>query len=189
MLESLNHIDQAVFFFINVTLENPVTNFIMPVVTNDWVLRAIYGLAMILLLWKGDARLRWLVLFSVVALVLSDQIAAGYLKPFWARPRPCHGLAGINLLVGCGGGYAMPSAHAASSFGQAVLFSFHYRRYAWYFYGLATLVALSRVFVGVHYPGDILVGAVLGTAIGVALAAVFRPYYRAISGRISRSHQ
>jgi len=187
MLESLNQIDQAVFFFINVSLENPVTNFIMPLVTNDWVLRAIYALAMLMLLWKGDARLRWLVLFSAVALVLSDQIAAGYLKPLITRPRPCHGLAGINLLVGCGGGYAMPSAHAASSFGQAALFAFHYRKFAWYLYGVAAIVAVSRVFVGVHYPGDVIAGAVLGTIIGLALAAVFPKYFAAVSDAFKRN--
>lgn len=186
MLESLNQIDQAVFFFINASLQNPFTNVIMPVITNDWVLRAMYALAMLTILWKGNARLRWLVLFSVVALVLSDQIAAGYLKPLIARPRPCHGLAEINLLVGCGGGYAMPSAHAASSFGQAALFSFHYRKFAGYLYGFAALVALSRVFVGVHYPGDILAGAALGTIIGVALAVVFTRYYAAVSGKLTR---
>jgi len=186
MLESLNQIDQAVFFFINASLQNPVTNFIMPVITNHWVLRALYAVAMLALLWKGNARLRWLVLFSVVALVLADQIAAGYLKPLIARPRPCHGLDGINLLVGCGGGYAMPSAHAASSFGQAALFSFHYRRFAGYMYAFAAIVALSRVFVGVHYPGDIFAGAALGMIIGLVLAVIFTKYYAAVSEKFNR---
>lgn len=188
MLESLIQIDEAVFFFINATLANPVTDAVMPIVTNDWILRAFYTVAMILLLWKGDARVRWMVLFSALTLLLTDQVAAGYLKPLIARPRPCHGLADINLLVGCGGGFAMPSAHAASAFGQAAFFSLHHRRLISYLYPLAALVALSRVFVGVHYPGDIIAGTILGIVIGLIAALIFRKLYPVRPKEIFRKH-
>jgi undecaprenyl-diphosphatase len=173
MLESLIQIDQAVFTFINSTLANPVTNSLMPIITNDWGLRILYGLGMVVLLIKGDTRLRWLVLFSAVCLVLSDPISAGYLKPLIARPRPCHGLMNVNLLVHCGGGHSFPSAHTSNAFGQAVLFSFHYGKVGWSLYPLASLIALSRIFVGVHYPGDIAAGAILGCLIGTIAALTF----------------
>jgi undecaprenyl-diphosphatase len=182
MLETLIQVDQAVFVFINSTLSNPVTDFVMPLITNDWGLRGLYAVAMLLLLWKGNTRLRWLVLFSALVLALTDQIAAGYLKPLIARARPCHVLDTVNLLVGCGGGKSMPSAHSANAFGQAVLFSFHYRKVGWFLYPYAALVALSRVFVGVHYPGDILAGAILGTVIGLALTLCFRPFCARLTG-------
>ncbi len=171
MLENLAQLDTAVFLFLNVSLANPVTDLIMPVITSDLLLRWLYGLALALILWKGDARLRWLVLFSVLVLLLTDQISSSYLKPFFGRPRPCHVLTDIHLLVGCGGGRAMPSSHAANAFGQAVLFGYLYRPVRVYLLLFATVVALSRVFVGVHYPGDIIVGALVGS--GVALLAVF----------------
>jgi undecaprenyl-diphosphatase len=178
MLETLSQIDRAVFLFINAALANPVTDFIMPVITNDWGLRVVYALAMVIILVTGNARLRWLVLFSAVTLLLTDQIAAGYLKPLIARPRPCHVLNEIHLLVGCGGGHSLPSAHAASSFGQAVLFSFHYRKVGWSLYPLASLIALSRIFVGVHYPGDVVAGAILGGLIGIIAALSFSGFAR-----------
>ena len=180
MLESLTQLDQAIFLFINWTLANPVTDFIMPLVTNDWNLRIAYGLAMIVILIGGNARMRWLVLFSALVLFATDQITAGWLKHLFERPRPCHVLTEINLLVGCGGGFAMPSAHAANAFGQAFLFSIHYKRAAWYLYTVASLIAISRVFVGVHYPGDVLAGAIIGGIIGVMLAVGFTIFEKAI---------
>ena len=176
MLETLVSLDRAVFLFFNVTLANPVTDLVMPVITSDLYLRILYGAAMALLLWKGNARLRWLVLFSAVALTLTDQVASSFLKPLIDRPRPCHVLSDIHLLVGCGGGKSMPSSHAANAFGQAALFSLCVRRVRWYLWAFAALVAMSRVFVGVHYPGDILGGALLGVAVGVAVTFAFEQF-------------
>lgn len=177
MLEWLIEIDRAVFFFLNVTIANPVTDAVMPIVTSDNILRILYGLAMLLCLWRGDARLRWLVLLSGIALALTDQSAANFLKHAIERPRPCHDgqfLIPINLLVHCGGGYSMPSAHAANSFGQALLFGLAYHRVRWYLIGFAAIVSLSRVSVGVHYPGDVLVGAALGSLVGSVVFVVFQ---------------
>ena len=185
MPEWLNGIDRVVFLFINVTLANPVTDLIMPVVTSDFWLRIGYGVAMALVLWKGNARLRWLVLFSALALLVTDQLSAGFLKPLIGRLRPCHVLENINLLVGCGGGKSMPSSHAANAFGQAVLFGVLYRRVRYGLLAFAAIVALSRVFVGVHYPGDILAGALVGTAAGLAMIAA----YRLFMDRIEHRHE
>jgi undecaprenyl-diphosphatase len=173
MLEQLAALDKAIFLFINMSLANPVTDFFMPVITSDQVLRVIYGLAIALILWRGDARLRWLALFSALTLVLTDQLSAGLMKPFFARPRPCHVLVDIHLLVGCGGGFSMPSSHAANSLGQAFLFSLTIPRLKYHLYVIAGIIAISRVFVGVHYPGDVLVGAMVGAVCGWLMAVLF----------------
>ena len=166
MLEFLSEIDTALFLFLNVTLANPVTDLIMPVITSDWLLRILYAIAVVLLLVFGNARLRWVALFSVLVLAVTDQVSAGLLKPMIGRLRPCQALQNIHLLVNCGGGKSMPSSHAANAFGQAMLFSVIYRRWAWPLLVFAALVALSRVFVGVHYPFDILVGSIIGAVVG-----------------------
>lgn len=178
MLEFLAGVDRVLFDFINLSMANPITNWLMPLVTSDNLLRSLYGLTMLTLLWKGNARQRWLVLASALVLVLTDQIVATLLKPLIARPRPCQILEHVNLLVSCGSGKAMPSAHAANAFGQAFLFAFYYVNLRWYLLSLATLIALSRVFSGVHYPGDIIVGGLIGAAIGLIMAILFQMAFR-----------
>ena len=186
MLEFLINLNQTLFYFINMSLANPVTDFVMPIVTSDMLLRIMYALAIVLLLWKGDAKVRWLVLFSGLALLIADQTAAGYLKPLLNRPRPCHVLENINLLVGCGGGKSLPSAHAANSFAQAALFGLYFRKVRYGLWAVALLIAFSRVFVGVHYPGDIVAGAVLGTAIGLLLGYAHRKFIQWRDGDIAQ---
>ncbi len=176
MLDYLAGIDRILFYFINVHLANPITDFIMPLITSDMLLRAIYGAIVVVLLWRGDRRLRWLVLFLAVTLVITDQLSSRVLKTLFERPRPCHELSAINLLVACGSGFSMPSSHAANVFGQTVLFSYHVKAARWYLLLFATLVSLSRIFVGVHYPFDVLAGGLLGYLVGSMGAVAFQKF-------------
>lgn len=182
MLEYLIELDKVLFLLFNYLLANPVTDLIMPVLTNDSVLRAVFLLIIVALLWKGNRQQRWLALFAGITMVLTDQTAAGFLKPLIERARPCHLFApeDLNLLVGCGSGYSMPSAHAANVFGQAVLISRYVRSARWPLYLFAILVALSRVFVGVHYPGDIFIGALVGVLAGRLVSKLFDIFDRKV---------
>jgi undecaprenyl-diphosphatase len=76
---------------------------------------------------------------------------------------------GIHMLVDCGPGKSFPSSHAVNNFAVATLLSTYYRRWQWWFFGWAALVALSRPAVGVHYPSDILGGAAIGACVALAL--------------------
>lgn len=169
MLEWLAPLDKAIFLFVNVQLANPVTDWLMPIITSDMVLRVLYAIVVLLVLWKGNRQLRWTALVSGVALLLTDQISAHYLKSYFERPRPCHSLDHVNLLVNCGAGFSMPSAHAANAFGQAAVWGLRARTYLWALLVVAFLIAISRVFVGVHYPGDVLVGMFVGASVGIAV--------------------
>ncbi|GIS54101.1 hypothetical protein Ct9H90mP29_11430 [bacterium] len=77
-----------------------------------------------------------------------------------------YGLEGLHLLVSKGGKWSMPSNHAANIFTFAVILSYFYERYKTPLFLLAYLIAFSRVYVGVHYPGDVLVGSIFGYALG-----------------------
>lgn len=166
MLELLTQIDRDLFLLINRSWANGLTDLIMPVVTNDWVLRIALGIVLIILLIRGSAKTRWLVLGCLVVVALADLTTAKFLKPLIDRPRPCHELEQINVLVNCGAGRSMPSAHAANSFAVAGYFGSLFPRWSIALMLVAFIVAISRVFVGVHYPADILVGGLIGLVIG-----------------------
>jgi len=187
MIEWLNELDKILFILVNIELANPVTDFIMPYLTNDYILRTTYAAAMILLLWKGNARLRWMVLFSVIAMTLADQLSSGVLKDLIQRPRPCQVMSDLNLLVNCGPAFSMPSSHAANSFAQAAFFGTLIHKTRWYMIIAASLISISRVFVGVHYPGDVFIGAMLGIFVGLFVVGLFLIFEKKVINRAVRN--
>ena len=178
MIEFLYGIDVALFRFINQTLANPVGDFLWPLITDydrQLPIRILLIGAWVWLLWKGGIRGRTAALLVIPLIFLSDQLSSTVIKGLINRPRPCHVidgaqvLQGIHLLVDCGGGKSFPSSHAVNNFAIATLFAWYYSRWKWWFYGWAALVAISRPAVGVHYPSDILGGAIIGTSVALLL--------------------
>ena len=136
-----------------------------------------------LLSWIGTQGLVWLVIALALAIawrrpplfarvLLADgiaQLAAYGLKQATDRPRPSAAYAEPKPLVHAPHDPSFPSGHAASSFACATILAVAAPRFAWAFYLLAAGIACSRVYVGVHYPLDVLAGAVLGTLLAIAL--------------------
>jgi len=172
MLDRLLEIDRALFAFINGTLANPVTDFIMPIVTSDDLLRVLFALGIIALLVFGRKRFIWVAVIAIAVLTITDQAASALLKPLFGRPRPCHVMA-VHLLVNCGKGYSFPSSHAANLFGQALFFGLLYKKWLPYALAFAFLVGVSRIWVGVHYPLDMIGGMILGSLTGAIVAGVY----------------
>ena len=103
-----------------------------------------------------------------LTVILAEAISGG-LKPLLRRDRPVASETDPLPLVDVPATYSFPSGHATVSFACATILTFAVPRLAVPFYALAALIAFSRVYVGVHYPSDIVVGAVLGTLIAIAL--------------------
>jgi undecaprenyl-diphosphatase len=127
----------------------------------------------LLLLVKGGIRGRWAAILLVPTIVLSDQLNSFWLKFIVERLRPCHELLDVRLLVGCGSGYAFPSSHAVNNFAGALVLSYFLPRWTWAFFTFAGIVAFSRVYVGVHYPSDVVAGAIVGMAIAGGVIVLF----------------
>lgn len=100
------------------------------------------------------------------AILLSDQSSSHLFKMWVERVRPCNALEGVLTPVGKSSAYSFPSSHAANMGASMFLLSVYFRRWTWAFVTIALLVGLSRIYLGLHYPSDVLGGYVLGAGIG-----------------------
>jgi undecaprenyl-diphosphatase len=111
---------------------------------------------------------------ALATILLSDQISSSVVKPLFARLRPCNDpdlSTQVRLLLdGCGAGYSFTSSHATNHFALAIFLTVTLRqwigKYTWVLYLWAASIGYAQVYAGVHYPFDILAGALLGTGIG-----------------------
>ena len=188
MTEFFYEIDVVLFRFCNQTLANPVFDFIMPPITN-WNQSAI-GITVFVLIWLfifigGGKRGRIAAILLIPLIFISDQLSSSVIKEIVARPRPCHEINGamilsdMRLLVPCGSGYSFPSSHAVNNFAFATFMTLFYNRIWYLFFSYAGLMGFSRMSVGVHYPSDILGGAI----IGAILALIIFILWKILSGK------
>ncbi len=164
--------DRAFFYLINGRTQNSFFDLIMPVLSDfhlwRWPLLAVIVVVVIF----GKRRARISMLLALIAVALSDQISSGILKPLISRPRPSHVLEGVRLLTGRGGRYGFPSSHAANMFSAWLVLALRYPSLKYALFAVPLAVAYSRVYVGVHYPLDVIAGAFLGLTIGAAVVAL-----------------
>ena len=163
MIDTIVEIDKQIMVFFNKTISNPIFDFIMPIITNQNFL-VFSGLILIgYLAYYGEKRGRITIVVLLIAASFSDAICFQVIKPWVGRIRPSHEFYDyINLLVSKGGKYSFPSNHAANSFVFATVLSYFYEKNKTFLYILASAIAFSRVYVGVHYPLDIVSGAIVG---------------------------
>lgn len=171
-MDLLYNIDISLFYVLNGLWTHPILDAVMPFLTDlnhQLVFRILFASLIVYALILDGARGRWAVLFLVLTLVVSDQVNSFVLKELFARPRPCLELSDVRLLVDCGGGKSFPSSHAVNTAAAAVVIGYFYPKAIWYLLGLAFLVSYSRIYVGAHYPFDVLAGTSLGLVWGFSV--------------------
>lgn len=186
MPELIQNIDVVLFYVINNGWSNPVLDKIMPFVTevDSWLMIYLFGFWF--LLFKSGKQGKITAIALILTIIITDQINSSLLKDLFGRLRPCHTLPDVNLLVGCGGGKSFPSSHAANNFAAAMVISKLVGKNKVFFFSIATLVALSRVYVGVHYPLDITAGALVGIILGYITAYSVNYAYTVANDKLSK---
>jgi undecaprenyl-diphosphatase len=172
MLDALLGWDERIFRQFNGKWINPVLDRLLPLVTDAGNYLLPFVVIAIVILLVGRVRgIRFLVL-AVVSVVVADAIGAHIFKQSFLRARPCIALADVRLLVGCTNLPSFPSNHAVNSCVLATLATLYMPRFWLPTMALAMLVGYSRVYVGVHYPLDVLAGGVLGVVVALAFSRV-----------------
>ncbi|MGN0479721.1 MAG: phosphatase PAP2 family protein [Hominenteromicrobium sp.] len=171
-LEGIPAFDAAVMEFIQTHFHTPAADAVFPVLTAlgeaglIWII-----LAVTLLFFRKTRATGMLVLVTMLLTFISGELV---LKNIVCRPRPCAAFPDIPLLIARPNSYSFPSGHSASSFAAAVMLTLRHRKWGWIALVPAALIAFSRVFLFVHYPTDVLAGALLGTLFAFAVYAVYR---------------
>ena len=172
MIETLNAFDVQLFHFFN-GMHAEWLDVIMVILSSKVAWIPVYALIFGLLTKNYGWKAAVLAGLAVVPLiVLSDQISASFFKPFFERCRPCHVLENVHIVNRrCGGQYGFVSSHAANFFALAtyLVFAFRFPKplFVILFFVCAVLVAYSRIYLGVHYPGDVFFGGMLGILVGL----------------------
>ncbi len=166
MTDFFYSIDLSVFYFFNHTLSAGFLDKFFSIITNvnNWYIAYIILLG--ISFFKGGTKGKIAAIGVIILIIFSDQTGYHILKEITQRIRPCNALTDAITPLGCTGSYSFPSNHALNNFAAA---TFYYRLYPdlkWVLFITASLVAISRVYLGLHYPSDILGGAILGFALG-----------------------
>lgn len=173
VLEKLREWDEAGFRLINESLRNGLFDLLMPFVSNKWNFAIPAAILLVYVLLFRPKRDRIIAVSAIAVILLTDETSQ-LLKDLFQRTRPFHPLRDTTRLVS----YSFPSNHASNIFALAAFLSYNYSRLGLFCFSAAVLVGYSRIYVGSHYPFDVLGGAIWGVLVGLLGAAAVRQLMR-----------
>ncbi len=180
-MSDLLQFDQNLFFAINQGMSNHFFDWLMPLVRNRYFWVPLYLFISIFFVRNYKRRGWSLLMFFALTFAVTDYFTASVIKPSVQRIRPCNEpdlRSDVKNLIPCGSGYSFPSTHAANHFALAIfLTSMFYSR--WKFIlpitvFWAAVISFAQIYVGVHYPLDVLFGAAIGGMMGYVMAAILK---------------
>lgn len=177
MLETLISFDQFLFGVINQELAHPWLDKIMPLWRTKTTWIPLYIFLLFVIGRKYKVKTFFILLIIGLTILVSDQISSQWIKKAVQRLRPCRDdeLSAVRILVHCGGGYSFTSSHATNHFALAMqLFLLFRQQWSKFYFVLlflwAAIIGYAQIYVGVHYPIDVLGGGFLGCLIALAIS-------------------
>jgi undecaprenyl-diphosphatase len=174
MIDYLYRIDLTIFYLFNHTLSTPLLDKFFSLITavNNWYIA--YVILLLISFIKGGRMGRIIAIGVLILITLTDQASSNILKDLVHRLRPCTVLPDAITPVGCTGSYSFPSNHAFNNFAAATFIYRFFPKLKWALFITAVLIAVSRVYLGLHYPSDVLGGAILGSISGYFFASLIQ---------------
>lgn len=196
MIEYLNQLDASVLLFFN-GMHSPFFDKFMMLCTGRFIWIPMYATILFILLKSFKPKLVLLYIVAIaLAITLTDQTCASIIRPIVERMRPSNPgnplSEYVHLVNGYrGGSYGFPSCHAANSFALAVFIGCLVRRWrlTTFIFGWAILNSYSRLYLGVHYPGDLLIGAAVGSLFGYFCYRVARLFNTESGGTVTKGYR
>jgi undecaprenyl-diphosphatase len=174
----IEQLDQQLFLFLN-SLNSPFMDQVMYAISGKLIWAPLYISILVYLGIRYKRKFILILLFIILAVALADQTSVQLFKNTVQRLRPCHepALEGlVHLVKGeCGGKWGFVSSHATNSFNVALI-SLLFIRKRWYTISIiiwALVVGYSRIYLGVHYPGDVICGSILGAFVGWSMYKLY----------------
>ncbi|NWF56329.1 MAG: phosphatase PAP2 family protein [Syntrophaceae bacterium] len=165
MLAWLESLDTGLFEVINRGGQNAFFDWFMPFMTDLKNFAYILPLVGILILWRERKAGLVFLVFIGLTLAITDPFSSRFLKEWVGRIRPCQVLSGVRLLTDCNTSYSFPSSHAVNIFAAAYFLAQPFKKLAPILFGIAAIVGYSRIYIGIHYPLDVIGGAAIGLLI------------------------
>ena len=189
MMEALLQWDKALMHWINSGWSHPILDFIFPLIRNKYFWIPLYVLCIAWIIYNHQVRpVITILLFLGLSIFAADTISSQLIKYNVQRLRPCQEVSMEQVVierVACGSGYSFTSSHAANHFCVAAyfisIFGVLMGRWKLLWWCWATLISIAQVYVGLHYPLDIIGGAILGTIVGMSMGKYC--YYRLLINR------
>ncbi len=169
----LNALDQRLFYAVY-NLQELNLDLILAWPTCLGSLKVILPVLLVLSLLWNRAKFLYLTFASAVPVLLAHE-SAEWLKLLFKRPRPFSVFEGIKIIFGTPTNFSFPSGHASNAFAAALILSAYFGVPRWLSLGMAVLIGITRLYVGVHFPSDVLGGAFLGTLIALVWLLFFKP--------------
>jgi membrane-associated phospholipid phosphatase len=181
MPDTLLQLDRHLFYFINHDLSNAFFDWLMPLLRNPYFWIPLYVFIFVFCLWRYKKQGVIIIVLLGLTFGVADYGSASINKSIYERVRPCNDRAMATTIVrrvDCGTGYSFPSTHASNHFAIAIFLSIvFYKRYKWLLPASllwAASVCFAQVYVGVHFPIDVICGAAYGILVGYLFALIFK---------------
>ncbi len=179
--EWLENADKALFNAIHFYWQMPTLDSLFLLLRNSAIWIPLYLFVFFWWYKKNKQTALAFILLTILCAGITDYISASVFKPFFARLRPCYDSSiqvYLRNIISCGGNYGFPSSHAANHFGIACFwyncFFMINRKKQWWVWIWAFAICYAQIYVGKHYPTDIIAGALLGISIGYIITLLFK---------------